>query len=58
MLYDLDPLASELWVVEGPEGYDVYEIDPDCLPEGFRWIDDDEWSERNQDPIIIAWPEL
>ena len=34
-IYDLDPNASELWAVAGPEGYDVKAIDPDNLPPGF-----------------------
>ena len=35
--YDLSPQASELWVVSGPKGYDVDDIDPESLPDGFRW---------------------
>ena len=42
-IYDLDIHASELWVVAGPDGHDPYQLDPDSLPEGFRWITDDEW---------------
>lgn len=42
--YDLDPNASELWVVEGPAGVDPKSIDPDHLPEGFRWVSDEEWA--------------
>lgn len=41
--YDLDPRASELWVVEGPDGLDPNAIDPDALPEGCRWIGGAEW---------------
>jgi hypothetical protein len=44
-IYDLDPNASELWVVAGPSGYDEKAIDPDNLPEGFRWVDSDEWED-------------
>ena len=43
-VYDLDPLAGDLWAVAGPDGYDPSAIDPDALPEGFRWLDGDEWS--------------
>lgn len=44
-VYDLDPNASELWAVAGPEGCDVKAVDTDNLPEGFRWVSEDEWSE-------------
>jgi len=43
-VYDLSPLTSELWTVAGPDGVDSTTIDPDALPSGFRWIDDQEWS--------------
>ena len=42
-VYDLDVQASELWAVAGPAGYDVESIDTDSLPDGFRWVTDDEW---------------
>ena len=42
-IYDLDIHASELWAVAGPDGHDPYQLDPDSLPDGFRWITDDEW---------------
>ena len=42
-VYDLDVMASELWAVAGPYGYDVHAIDPDNLPPGFRWVDNEEW---------------
>lgn len=48
-VYDLDPQASELWVVAGPDGF-VGEIDPDDLPEGFRWVTGEEW-EALQDAV-------
>ena len=51
--YDLDPMAADLWVVEGPEGYDINAIDPDHLPEGFRWIEDAEWAEKHQKMEIV-----
>ena len=41
-VYDIDPNAAELWAVAGPDGF-VGEIDPDDLPEGFRWVDGLEW---------------
>lgn len=40
-LYDLDPSASDLWVVAGPDTDD--KIDPDDLPAGFRWVTGEEW---------------
>lgn len=40
-LYDLDPSASDLWVVAGPDTDD--KIDPDDLPTGFRWVTGEEW---------------
>jgi hypothetical protein len=42
-IYDLAPQASELWVVAGPIGYSVDEIDADDLPNGFRWVTAEEW---------------
>ena len=42
-IYDLDPQAGELWAVAGPAGVDPRSIDPDSLPEGFRWVEDEEW---------------
>jgi hypothetical protein len=42
-IYDLDPLAGELCTVAGPDGIDPRGIDPNYLPEGFRWVFDDEW---------------
>ena len=44
IVYDLDPGASELWAVAGPPDVDPMTIDPDDLPNGFRWVDDAEWS--------------
>lgn len=48
-VYDLDPQASELWVVAGPAGVDPKTIDTDNLPEGFRWVSSDEWEELQND---------
>lgn len=42
-IYDLDPLAAELVAVAGPAGADPRAIDPDALPDGFRWVSDAEW---------------
>lgn len=43
MIYDINPF-SEVWVIAGPEGYDVKDIDPHNLPEGFRWVNVSEWN--------------
>jgi len=50
--YDLDPLAGELWVVEGPDGHDPDKLNPDDLPDGFRWLEDGEWAARHQTMTI------
>lgn len=42
-IYDLQPQASELCVVAGPEGYSVDQIDMDNLPADFRWVTAEEW---------------
>lgn len=49
--YDLDPGASELWVVEGPVGIDPKSIDPDHLPPGFRWVSNEEWAANPDRPL-------
>ena len=46
-VYDLDSQAAELWAVAGPDGF-VGEIDPDDLPDGFRWVDGWEWETLNE----------
>jgi hypothetical protein len=46
--YDLDPHASDLWVVAGPHGHDPATIDPDNLPDGFRWVSEDEWEKYHE----------
>ena len=48
-VYDLASQASELWVVAGPDGF-VGEIDPDDLPDGFRWVTADEWETLQEQP--------
>ena len=52
MIYDLKPHASELWAVAGPDGWQgrLGEIDTDNLPEGFRWVTDEEWETACQPP--------
>jgi hypothetical protein len=47
-VYDLDPQASELWAVAGPEGYRISDIDPENLPDGFRWVSENEWQELQE----------
>ena len=47
-VYDLDPQASELWAVAGPEGYQISDIDPENLPDGFRWVSENEWQELQE----------
>lgn len=51
-IYDLQPQASELWCVAGPDGFDPATIDSDILPEGFRWMSVEEW-ELAQDDVLI-----
>ena len=53
-VYDLDPTAAELWAVAGPDGYDPATIDPDAMPDGFRWIEDEEWGLLNQHEVADA----
>jgi hypothetical protein len=48
-VYDLDSQASELWVVAGPEGCQISDIDPENLPDGFRWVSENEWQELQED---------
>jgi hypothetical protein len=48
-IYDLDPLAAELWAIAGPDGLDPTTIWPDDLPTGCRWLSDDEWAESETD---------
>ena len=48
-VYDLAPLAADLYAVAGPAGYDPVElaamVADDQLPAGIRWIKDEEWSD-------------
>lgn len=46
-IYDLDPLASDLWAIAGPDGLDpnTVSVTWDDLPDGYRWLSDEEWSD-------------
>ena len=44
-IYDLEPLASDLRCVAGPDNLDARFVDPENLPEGCRWISDAEWQD-------------
>lgn len=50
-VYDMDPQASELWAVAGPDGIDPVMIDHECLPDGFRWVTADEWESLEDDAV-------
>lgn len=52
--YDLDPFDGQLWVAEGPAGYQPEELDPQELPQGFRWVDTEEWDARGSDVEILT----
>jgi hypothetical protein len=58
-VYDLDPQAGELWAVAGPNGFDPKAIDPDNLPDGFRWVEDEEWEAIQADapriPVALRY---
>lgn len=57
-VYDLQPQGGELWLVAGPAGYDASTIDPDDLPDGFRWVTSDEWEDipnLKSDPFILVF---
>lgn len=62
VIYDLDPQAASLVAVAGPDGLDPNKIDIDELPDGFRWIEDDEWEEAveraDRQQILKMWFEL
>ena len=44
-VYDLTPQSGDLVAVAGPSGVDPSTIDPDALPNGFRWVQYSEWAE-------------
>lgn len=46
-IYDLDPQNANLVAVIGPDGADPWTLDPDALPEGFRWCSDDDWEQAS-----------
>ena len=57
--YDLDPQASVLYVVDGPEGYPIEKIDYDNLPDGFYYVTDDRWEWFNAyAKKVLLSPEL
>lgn len=49
VVYDLDPQASELWTVAGPDNVDPATIDIDDLPAGFRVVTEYEWESLQDD---------
>ena len=51
-VYDLAPELADLCAVAGPDGH-TGPIDPDDLPQGFRWVTADEWEALDK-----AWEEL
>lgn len=57
-IYDLCPLNGELMAVAGPDGFDPVSIDPECLPDGFRWIDGEEWQLAQEKAVAVADLEL
>lgn len=55
-VYDLDPQASELWTVAGPDGVDPTSIDIDDLPAGFRFVTEYEWqSLQDTEEPTFGW---
>ena len=44
-IYDLEPEGGSLLACAGPDGYDPSAIDHEDLPDGFRWLEDDEWAD-------------
>lgn len=44
-IYDLEPEGGALLACAGPDGYAPAAIDPEDLPAGFRWLEDDEWED-------------
>lgn len=53
-VYDLEPQASDLRVVAGHAGY-TGEIDPDALPEGFRWVTEYEWESLQSGRFVVDY---
>lgn len=58
--YDVVPLASDLWVLEGPQGGSrllrtwAREKGFDAIPEGYRWVTDEEWEREHDKRTIVA----
>lgn len=56
VVYDLDPQASELWTVAGPDNVDPTTIDIDDLPAGFRVVTEYEWeSLQDTEEPTYSW---
>ena len=53
-LYDLAPHSAELCVVAGPIGYWVSDLKVDSLPDGFRWVGDDEYRKVTNGVILYV----
>lgn len=53
-IYDLDPQNANLVAVIGPDGADPWTLDPETLPEGFRWCTDAEWEQAHEDEAEIG----
>ena len=53
-IYDLDPQNANLVAVIGPDGADPWTLDPEALPEGFRWCSDEEWEQAHEDTAEIV----
>ena len=52
--YDLEPASDNLRVVAGPPGYNPYDLKERLqLPEGFRWVSQEEWDRRRPEVEYI-----
>jgi hypothetical protein len=47
-IYDLCPLAGDLWAIAGPDGLDPRTVNTDDIPDGYRWLDEEEWSQATK----------
>jgi hypothetical protein len=56
--YDIDPMAGDLWVIEGPEGADIEKLKMlifcGGFPNAFRWVEEEEWEANEQQKRIIV----
>ena len=50
-IYDLSPLTMDIFAVAGPDWKDPRSIDCEDLPEGFRWITNEEWEKAIQTEV-------